>query len=132
MKRAITALAVAAIAGCATPPAPTVSDAIADFIHVSELEERDAVRTLDQFDYSYLSDQYVILKTRKEKYLVRFRRPCRELNQSYVPPDIRYERNVLRSGFDTIRGCRIGNMYALDETQAQELKNLGKAPGERT
>ena len=35
------------------------------------------------------------------------------------------------SRFDTIRGCRIGAIYALDEAEAAELENIGEAPGQR-
>ena len=37
----------------------------------------------------------------------------------------------MRAKFDTIRGCRIAAIYALDEAEAAELKNIGEAPGSR-
>ncbi len=130
MYRTLTALMGALLVACASQTEPTVSNAVADFIVVSELEEMDTVKTREQFSYKYLSERYVILQMRRENYLVQFSRRCRELNEPYVTPDIRFDGNVLRAGFDTIRGCRIDKMFAIDDAQAQELIYLGKAPGE--
>jgi hypothetical protein len=130
MYRTLTALMGVLLAACASQTEPTVSDAVEDFIVVSELEESDIVKTRGQYSYKYLSERYVILKTRRENYLVRFNRRCRELNEPAVTPDIRFDSNALRAGFDTIRGCRIEKMFAIDEAQAEELTYLGKAPGE--
>lgn len=130
MCRTLTALLGALLAACASQTEPTVSDAVADFIVVSELEEMDTVNTREQFSYKYLSERYIILKTRRENHLVQFNRRCRELNAPYVTPDVRFDSNTLRAGSDTIRGCRIDKMYAIDEAQAEELIYLGKAPGE--
>jgi len=132
MTRAIIALAVVLLVGCATQPGPSRSEAIDDFVQVSELEERDSIRSHGQYSYTYLSEDYVILNTRRGKFLVQFIRACRELNETRVTPDIRHQRDVLRSRFDTLRGCRIAHLFALDEAQAQELKDIGKAPGEKT
>lgn len=118
-------------AGCAARQDPKVSVAVEDFIAVAELEELDKIRTRMGFNWEYLSERFVIVKTRDGDYLVRFRRRCRELNQLPVQPDIRYDGSLLRSGIDTIRGCRIGEMYAIEPAQADELRQLGKAPGER-
>ena len=46
-------------------------------------------------------------------------------------PDKRHDANTIRSRFDTIRGCRIAEIYALDEVEAEEIKNIGEAPGTR-
>lgn len=130
MYRRLTALMGALLVACASQTGPTVSDAVEDFIVVSELEERDTVKTREQYSYKYLSEHYIILKTRREYYLVQFGRRCRELNEPRVTPDIRFDSNTLRAGFDTIRGCRIDKLFAIDEAQAEELTYLGKAPGE--
>ena len=119
------------LCACATQNGQQVTDAIDDLIQVAELEELDKVRTssTDQFYYDELSDDYVILRTRRDQYLVRFTRRCRELNDTKPTPDIRHDPNTLRARFDTIRGCRISNIYAIDKAQAEELKYLGEAPG---
>lgn len=97
---------------------------------VSELKELEKVRLHEPNDYTSVSDRYDILKTRKNFYLIEFRHLCREPTGGRVRPDIRYDKNVLRPGIDTIRGCRIGRIFAIDEVQAQELEHLGKAPGD--
>jgi hypothetical protein len=130
MYRTLTALMGALLVACAAQTGPTVSDAVADFIVVSELQEMDTVKTRGQFSYKHLSDRYVILKTRRENYLIHFNRRCRELNKPYVTPDVRFDSSTLRAGIDTIRGCRIDKMFAIDDAQAEELIYLGKAPGE--
>lgn len=132
MRHSTIALIVMSLAGCAAQqPGPTRSDAIADFVVVAELEEQDAVRTSRHFHYTYLTERYVILETRKDKFLVQFRRRCRALNETPVPPDVR-DGKIIRARFDTIRGCRIDQIYSVDEGQVQELEIIGQAPGEET
>ncbi len=130
MNRSIAALLLILLAACATPTGPDTDQAIADFIAVSELAELRTVRTRHQYSYTEVTERYVILKARKDRYLVEFRRQCRELNEYDITPDIRREGNVLRSGIDTIRGCVIDRMFAIDLAQAEELQQLGKAPGQ--
>ncbi len=130
MNRSIAALLLILLAACATPTGPDTDQAIADFIVVSELAELRTVRTRHQYSYTEVTERYVILKARKDRYLVEFRRQCRELNEYDITPDIRREGNVLRSGIDTIRGCVIDRMFAIDLAQAEELQQLGKAPGQ--
>ncbi len=133
MRRSICALLALSLAACATQDEPSEMDAVNDFIAVSELESVDAVRSMHPYHYSVLTDRHIILKTRRESYLVQFRRRCRELNNTLsttITPDVRHERNVLRARFDTIRGCVIDQIFAIDDAHAQELKQLGEAPGE--
>jgi hypothetical protein len=59
-------------------------------------------------------------------------RRCHELkDNTRITPDKRWDTNIVRAKFDTIRGCRIAAIYALDEAEAAELKNIGEAPGSR-
>lgn len=119
------------IMGCAAQPEPddlADDDAIDDFIVVTELEPMDTVRFRRPFNYKMLNEDYVILTSHNDYYLVEFRRRCRELNQQEVTPDFRFERNVLRAGIDTIRGCTIERMFAIDKGQAEELEHIGKEP----
>jgi hypothetical protein len=118
------------LGGCATSSEPEISGAVSDYIAVAELEEQDSIRTMDTYRYHVISQRYVTVETKKEFYLVEFVRRCHELDQYEVTPDYRYEKNILRSRFDTIRGCRIGKIYSVDKGQAEELKNLGKPPGD--
>jgi len=126
--RLVIIMAAAILFGCAAQPGPTKSDAIADFIVVNELEALDVVRFRDQFHYKQLTEDYLVLTAREDYYLAEFRRRCRELNTNEISPDLRYDRNTLRAGIDTIRGCRIGRLFAIDKGQAQELEHIGKEP----
>jgi len=130
MIRFTVVLILTILAGCAARPGPDTDQAVADFINVSELEELRTVRTRHQYSYTQVTERYIVLKERKERYLVEFSRRCRELNEDQITPDIRRESNVLRSGADTIRGCHIKRMFAIDIGQAEELLQLGKAPGQ--
>ena len=135
MKR-ITAMLMV-LAGCASQPpgVPAIdeSGAVDDFVEINDLEEVDVARTTNSFDYGYLTDRYVVIKTRKSWYLAQLFGRCPELSNvnAEVQPDIRYEPKAIRAGVDTIRGCRIKNLYEIDEAQALELKEIGEAPGER-
>lgn len=128
--RLTAALIAPLLLGCAGQPGPSATDAVDDFIVVSELEALDVARFRDQFNFKIITDEYVVLTSRGDYYLARFRRRCHELNQKEFAPDIRFNRNKLRAGIDTIRGCRIDRLFAIDEAQAQELQILGKGPGE--
>ena len=130
MKLLATVILLGLFAGCATSSESEISDAVSDYIKVAELENQDSIRTMGKFSYRIISQRYVTLETHKENYLVEFSRRCHELTQYEVTPDIRYEKNILRTRFDTIRGCRIGQIYAIDKGQAEELRNLGEAPGD--
>ena len=120
----------APLLGCAAQPRESATDAVDDFIVVSELEALDVVRFREQFDYKIISDEYVVLTSRGDYYLAQFRHRCRELYQYEVRADIRFDRNQLRAGTDTIRGCLIDRLFAIDGAQVQELEILGKGPGE--
>lgn len=129
MNRTIALLLLTVLAGCAMQTGPGADEAIADFIAVSELEELRTVRMRQQFSYDDITERFIVVKSKTDRYLVEFRRRCRELNQNDITPDIRRDRNALRAGIDTIRGCIIDRMFAIDEAQAQELEQLGRAPG---
>ena len=124
MIRTTTVLMVILLSGCATQPASTANDALADFVVVSELEPLDVVRFRDQFNTRPLSDHYALLQARGDRYLVQFRYRCHELYEDRFPPDTRHDRNAVRAGIDTIRGCRIDQIFSVDESQAEELKLL--------
>ena len=109
------------------------NEAVLDFIYTSDLEEVDSIRFFQQYTYTYVNDQYVTIPTSSGDYLVEFTRTCPELRQNRFTPemvDYRDDNRTLRARFDTIRGCRIGKIYEVTAAQAQELAELGDAPGE--
>lgn len=119
------------LSACATSSDQHITDAVADFIQVAELTPEDSIRTRRGYNYSIISERYVVLKSHKDYYLAEFTRDCRELHEQHrVPPDYRHDANVLHARFDTIRGCRIAKLYPIEEWQAEELKTLGDAPGD--
>ena len=117
------------LSGCATSSDNRVNDSVADYIGAAELAPLDKIRTYGDYSYRDISQRYIIVATRRETFLVEFARDCPELDELRVTPDYRYETNALRVRFDTIRGCRIGKIYAVEEGQAEELEHLGDALG---
>ncbi len=122
-------LLAALLAGCANTAkeqgAVAKNDAVEDYITAAELPEVDMMRTTDQLRHKVITDRYIILSDRKSNHLITFKRRCRELKESVVTPDIRYDNNRLRSRFDTYRSCTIGAMYEINAGQAKELLDLG-------
>ena len=116
---------------CATTGQEERINAVKDFIEVNELEKADAIRTFDRLDQHVLNERFVIVSTRKEQYLLEYPYPCRDDPMTRLPrPDIRRDATAIYAGSDTFRGCQIRALYAISEDQAEELKNLGEAPGE--
>lgn len=114
------------------PSTQDVSQAVKDFIEVRELEPLNSLRSGSNDGWHSISDRFLVYRGRREEYLVEFMRDCYELNDNTrITPDKRWDANTVSAKFDTIRGCRIANIYALDEAEAAELKNIGEAPGSR-
>ena len=128
MNRYIIVLVAALVAGCASGAKEqgvvAKNDAVEDYIAAAELPPVDWMRSSDQLRHQVITDRYIILSDRKEAHLIAFNRRCRELNETEVTPDIRYDKNRLRARFDTYRGCTIGAIYELNAGQAKELSDL--------
>lgn len=126
------------LAGCAgrdekdDPSTQDVGQAVRDFIELRELEEVDDMRTGTRDGWTEINETFILYSARKDTYLVEFTRRCYELrDHTRITPDERWDANLIRSRFDTIRGCRIAKIYALSEAEIAELKNIGEAPGSR-
>lgn len=131
VRNALLLVAALAVMGCATARPEIDKEAVDDFVSVRGLEELDKIRTDQSAGFYELSEYDVIYQARREEYLFRFARRCWELNERRVTPDERRDGNTIRARFDTLRGCRIDKIYALTETEAEELRQLGEAPGSR-
>ncbi len=108
------------------------TQAVRDFIDVGELVSVDEMRTSNRDSFEPISDRFVIYKGRRATHLVEFNRRCYELEDNHrIVADQRWDANTIRARFDTLRGCRIDKIYALSEEQAEELENIGEAPGSR-
>lgn len=126
------------LSGCATQdPVEEKStqdqtQAVRDFIEVRKLAEVEAMRTGTSDGWHEIDQFFIIYEGRRDKYLVEFSRRCYELDDNTrIVADTRWESNKIRARFDTIRGCRIGKIYALTEAEAAELESLGESPGSR-
>ena len=131
MNKLILVAALGFMTACASTTEIPSKQAVDDFVAVSELQETGDIRHFGTLQHTYLNDHYVLVTTRKEEFLVEFVRRCHELRDNYqITPDIRRESNTIRAKFDTIRGCRIKAIYAINKGQAEEIRSLGDAPGE--
>ncbi len=134
MNRILILPALLLIAGCSsTSTQPQEIEAVRDFVAAAQLEEVSEIRLRKTLRYTYVNDRYVTVPTRQGDYLVELRRDCFELRQNDFTPEMvdgRDNQNVLRARFDTIRGCYIGTIYEITESQREELRDLGDAPGD--
>ena len=90
------------------------------------------MRTGSSDGWTQIDDTFILYTARRDTYLVEFGRPCWELrDNTRITPDKRWDANSIRARFDTIRGCRIHSIFALDEAEVAELENIGEAPGSR-
>jgi hypothetical protein len=124
-------MTIAMLDACSSTPSHNVdTQAVRDYVEVGELEDVQHIRTYHRDSMEYLSNYFILYEARTKDYLVEFRRICREFRDNRtVAPDHRYDHNRLRANEDTIRGCRIARIYPLTRAQADELRNLGHAPG---
>lgn len=136
MKKALLTVTLIVLAACSaqksTQEKLDMNLAIRDFIAVRGLEELDKIRRSGRDGWKTLTDDFIIYRARRDQYLVQFARRCPELtDNSEITPDIRGDPNTLRSKFDTLRGCRIHQIYALTEGEVIELQEIGEVPGSR-
>ena len=103
--------------------------AVADFIAVNELTSANVIRTMDQMSFHALSDLHVLVKTRREEFLLEYFSRCINYSGSRVEPDYRKDSRALYAKADTFRGCRIKALYRLEPGQADELRTIGETVG---
>lgn len=101
--------------------------AITDFIEVNELAAVDVIRTMDQLTFKVISDEYVLVSTRREDFLLQYFSRCIRYTDGRVEPDFRQDSRALYAGADTFRGCRIKALYALGPGQAEEVRQIAEA-----
>jgi L-fucose isomerase-like protein len=119
------------LAACATSHQEERINAVKDFIGVAELGEVDSIDVFGRVDDEVLNDEYVIVKTRKQEYLLEYASRCFEDPfTNRVKPDVRRDPRRIYAGSDTYRGCWIKSLYTITPEQAEELRTLGQAPGE--
>lgn len=134
MKITICLASIVILAGCASTDETVTQDteqAVRDFIAVRQLPTTDKVRTARDDQWQDIDENFILYLQRREAYLFEFARRCHELNELPVVPDRRDSSNTIRAKFDTLRGCRIANIYPLTEAEVSELRNIGESPGSR-
>ena len=130
----VTALVVACAGQVSKEPseADKAVQAVRDLIEVRGLQSVDRIKTSSRDSWDSIDNWFLIYETRRDTYLVEFDRRCWELDDdTRIIADERWDSNAVRARFDTIRGCRIGRIYALGEEDIAELKHIGEAPGSR-
>jgi hypothetical protein len=124
-----TVVALAALlAACATSKPELEQQAVDDFVAVRGLESVDSIRTESFDNWTDINEHYLIYSARRGEYLIRFARACWEIRDNVVVPDRRWDASHIQARFDTIRGCRIAEIFALTEADAIELRQLGDPP----
>lgn len=129
MKRVLMLIITLSLTACATTPEEEV-DAMKDFIEVNDLLEVAAIRSMGNFDQEVLNDYFVMVETTTGNYLLEYYTRCRELEPNRVKADVRRDARTIYAKSDTFRGCRIKAFYEITLDQVEELRELGKAPGE--
>jgi hypothetical protein len=81
--------------------------------------------------WQYVTDRYVIYRSRMDDYLLEFKGSCDRLtdNSALPPADVIHDHRNLRAS-DTFRGCIVEKLYAISNDQRVELRNLGHSPGQ--
>jgi hypothetical protein len=118
----------ALLAGCGSvPPVAPGVEAIRDFIAVAGIEAIDRMRATPRLDFGYVNDYFVSASDGSRHYLVEFRSRCVNLRRPIVSPsmyDHRRDARYIRASWDTIRGCRIENIYPVPEAVLAEAQAL--------
>jgi hypothetical protein len=131
MKTISLLVSLALLAACAgTPETPPDVQAVRDYVEVGELGQVDQIRTHGNDAWTPLARYFALYKGHDGQFLLEFTRVCREMyDNTSITADRRYDRNVMRRGVDTLRGCRIDKMYPLTEAQVLEIEALVETAG---
>lgn len=132
MKLRSTTGLLALAAACSTASyVPPSNDAVRDYIVTNELAEQDRIRTFGQDGWVIVNNRFIIYKGRFQDYLMEFRRECKEMREPVIVANLRRDDRNLRPRFDTMAGCTIETIYAINKGESIELKALGEARGDR-
>ena len=126
MRMCISGIALLLVTACATTDSRQ-EEAIRDFIAVEALQEENQIRTNTRDKREILTEDFIFYKARTQDYLIEFQSGCYDLVNDNIVADVRFDANVIRSKFDTINGCGIGQIYPLDERQSAELIEIAEA-----
>ena len=116
------------LTGCGTTIIPQETQAVRDFVVVSELESVENIRLYRQLYYTYVTDHFLAVSVGNRHYLVEFRTRCGALRSENFTPsmvDHRHDPSYLRTR-DTIRGCPVDSIYKTTAEELKEVKILSK------
>ncbi len=120
-----------ALTACATAHQEERINAVKDFIEVNDLSTTESMRTFEKIEQDVLNDEYVILTVGDEIHLIEYSYRCTEDPLTQRPKaDVRRNARRIYADSDTWRGCQIKSIYPISEEQAEELREIGEAPGE--
>ena len=134
MKRGIIPISILlALGACAGDPVytPPADQTVRDYVTAAQLEEIYEIRKGDRDTWIYVTDRFVIYRSRLDDYLLEFKGSCDRLtdNSALPPADVIHDHRNLRAS-DTFRGCIVDRIYAISSDQRAELRNLGYSPGQ--
>lgn len=132
MKRLLILAGIVTLGACASAdpeviekdPEELKNEAIEDFIKVTELESADRIRISGQLQHDVITEDYIFVRDNRNTWLVAFARRCYDIEGPHVQPDVRHDTRSLRSRFDTIRGCRIQDIYPVTDGMVEEIEGL--------
>jgi hypothetical protein len=139
-----TGIALAALltaAACASDPdANTDPDPLHEEIDPSVQEtlvyldtvkppEVQSVRFREPLRYDVVNVRFVYMDVSSGRYLIQMARDCKPLKNNEIYTDMADRRSMrgrIRSGIDTIRGCRIESIYELPEPEETRADDSGQ------
>lgn len=92
------------------------------YIQSANLEQHTAIRYIGKFSIVSANQRFAVIEARSTRYLIETEIDCPRLPLAGATDDsidVRMRRNMLRAGYDTIRGCRIKAIYELPEPPAE-------------
>ena len=127
--RSLLLFAATLVMGCAATTTVEEDDTerkgpIDDFIAVAELKKTHSLKPIGSIYHQPITYLHIILRDRRNTYLVEFDRPCKALDEREIPPQITPHPGRFRVALDAYRGCSFRSVYPLNEEQEQVLLEL--------
>ena len=89
----------------------------------------DSIRFREPLRYDVVNVRFAYMEVKTGRYLIEMARDCRSLKSNDIYTDMADRRSMrgrLRSGVDTLRGCRIEAIYQLPEVTETRAENDGQ------
>lgn len=92
------------------------------YIQSNNLVQHSSIRYFGKFNIVSANRRYAVIEARTTRYLIETEIDCPRLPLAGATDDsidVRMRRNLLRAGYDTIRGCRISSIWELPDLPAE-------------